>query len=118
MNEYVNKPETVTQFFTQGNTYMKPKKGDTKNPAKYRPIGCLPTAYKIFTAYLTLKIKGHSTNNSIIYEKQNGCRNKAYGCKEQLIIDQLIMGQAKKNNKKLCTAYIDYQKAYDSVPHT
>ena len=28
------------------------------------------------------------------------------------------MGQAKKNNRKLCTAYIDYQKAYDSVPHT
>ena len=35
-----------------------------------------------------------------------------------MIIDQLIMGQAKKNNRKLCTVYIDYQKAYDSVPHT
>jgi hypothetical protein len=118
INEYLNNPNSVPEFFTQGVTYMKPKKGDTRNPAKYRPIACLPTAYKIFTACLTIKIREHCTSKGIIYEEQNGCRNKAYGCKEQLVIDQLIMEQARTSNRKLCTAYIDYQKAYDSVPHS
>ena len=97
---------------------MKPKKGDTKNQAKYRPISCLPPAFKIFTACLKVKVREHCTNNNIIYEEQNGCRNKAYECKKQLIIDQLIMGQVKKNIRKLCSAYIDYLKAYDLVLHT
>ena len=87
--------------------------------AKYRPTACLPTAYKIFIACLAAaKIRQHRTNNNIIHKEQNVCRNKAFGCKEQVVIDLLmIMEQAKKNNRKLCTAYIDYWKDYDSVPH-
>ena len=34
------------------------------------------------------------------------------------MIDQLILGQTQRNKRKLSTAYIDYQKAFDSVPHT
>jgi hypothetical protein len=38
--------------------------------------------------------------------------------KEQLIIDTVIMEQARKNNRNIYTAFIDYKKAYDSVPHS
>lgn len=118
INKYIEEPEQIPPFFMEGITYMLPKKGDTTDPAKYRPIACLPTSYKIFTACLTRKIQEHCMKNDLIAEEQKGSRRNTYGCKEQLVIDQLIMGQAKKENRRLCTAYIDYAKAYDSVPHT
>jgi hypothetical protein len=37
---------------------------------------------------------------------------ESFGCKEQLIIDTVIMEQARKNS------FIDSKKAYDSVPHS
>jgi hypothetical protein len=43
---------------------------------------------------------------------------ECFGCKEQLIIDTVIMEQVRKNNRNIYTAFIDYKKAYDSVPHS
>jgi hypothetical protein len=52
----------------------------------------------------------------IIYD--HCCVKECFGCKEQLIIDTVIMEQARKNNRNIYTAFIDYKKAYDSVPHS
>jgi hypothetical protein len=64
-----------------GITYLKPKDSDTKNPSKYRPITCPPTIYKIMTSCI------------------------------KVIIDTVIMEQARKNNRNIYTAFIDYKKA-------
>jgi hypothetical protein len=103
MNKYMKNPETISAFFTQGVTYFLPKKCDSKNPAKQRPIACLSTAYKIFTACLAKKIQEHVARNNIITEEQKECRKNAYGCKEQLVIDQLILELTRKNSGKLST---------------
>ncbi len=42
----------------------------------------------------------------------------SYGCKGQLLINKCIMEEAKTKKKNLSTAWIDYKKAFDSVPHT
>jgi hypothetical protein len=96
-NGFIREPNTFPEFLAHGITYLKPKDSDTKNPSKYRPITCLPTIYKIMT---------------------KGCIKECFGCKEQLIIDTVIMEQARKNNRNIYTAFIDYKKAYDSVPHS
>ena len=43
---------------------------------------------------------------------------KSKGCKEQLIIDAVVLQQTRKNRRNLHTAYIDYKKAFDSIPHS
>ena len=35
-----------------------------------------------------------------------------------LVIDTAISQQLRRNRKNLTTAWIDYKKTYDSVPHT
>jgi len=35
----------------------------------------------------------------------------------KLLIDKLVMCDAKENKKYLCVAWIDFKKAFDSVPH-
>ncbi len=51
-------------------------------------------------------------------EEQKGCRKNSQGCKEQLIIDIITTKQAHKKNRNLSIAWIDYKKAYDSIPHS
>lgn len=113
-NKFLNEPQSMPSFLTRGRTYMLPKDEDTKNPAKYRPITCLTTTYKLLTGILTDRIYGHLERYGILAEEQKGCRRKAQGCKEQVLIDSVIVAPG----RKLHTAYIDYKKAFDSVPHS
>jgi transcriptional accessory protein Tex/SPT6 len=91
---------------------MKLKDANTIKPSKYRSITCLQTLYKILTSCIACQIYLHC----IIAEEQKGCRKLSQGCKEQLLIDSTVSEQAKHQKHNLYTAYIDYKKAFDSVP--
>jgi hypothetical protein len=111
-------PEKMPMFLTQGTTLLLPKdQQNLQDPAKYRPITCLPTLYKIITSLIAHRIYDHCELNNIISEQQKGCAKGAMGCKEQLIIDSVICNQAYNNKRNLFAAFIDYKKAFDSVPH-
>jgi hypothetical protein len=117
-NNLIHTPNLTPTFLTQGITYLEPKDSDTTNPSKYRPITCLPTLYKLLTSIITNKINVHIKKHNIIPEEQKGCCKGSRGCKEQLIIDTEIHNQVRQKHRNLHYAYIDYQKAFDSVPHS
>ncbi|XP_044745138.1 uncharacterized protein LOC123307002 [Coccinella septempunctata] len=114
----LEQPQSVPEYLTQGITYMIPKKGDLKKPENYRPITSLSSIYKIITSIISHQIDTHLKRNNIMAWEQNGCKNKSKGSKELLIIDKTITRQAKIRKKNISMAWIDYQKAYDSVPHS
>jgi hypothetical protein len=114
-NRIVEDPNCAPEYFARGQTYMLPKDlADTRNPAKYRPITCLNTSYKLLTGILADRIYAHLDRYGILAEEQKGCRRGSRGCKEQVLIDSVVVGAS----RKLHTAYIDYKKAFDSVPHS
>jgi hypothetical protein len=51
-------------------------------------------------------------------EQQKGCTRSSKGCKKQLIVDSVVLQQTKQQKRNLHITYVDYQKAYDSVPHS
>ncbi|XP_044748928.1 uncharacterized protein LOC123309723 [Coccinella septempunctata] len=116
--ETLTDPTRIPEFFTLGVTHMLPKGINTTDPKKYRPITCLPTIYKILTGVLTSHIWQHVNKNNIMEQEQNGCRGNSRGCKELLITDLIVTRQAKKKQRNISMAWVDYQKAFDSVPHT
>lgn len=118
INWVIENPQQMPQFLTYGKTYIQPKNRKTENPANYRPITCLQTLYKIITAAICKKIDKHLQEYNIMTEEQKGCRKNSQGCKEQLIIDSIIMKQTEKQQRNLQTCFIDYKKAFDSVPHS
>jgi hypothetical protein len=87
-------------------------------PQNYRPITCLPTIWKLISGILADTIMGHMTFNHLMAPEQKGIRPGSRGTKDQLIIDQLIANKSKRRKKNLAVAWIDYKKAYDSVPHS
>ena len=50
--------------------------------------------------------------------EQRRRKKDCYGCKDQLMINNAILGNCKKRTKNLSTAWIDYKKAFDIVPHS
>jgi hypothetical protein len=114
MEDARNSPD----FLVQGITYLLPKGRDCKEPSKYRPITCLCTIYKIYTACIAEEIYKHLETNKLLAEEQKGCIKTSQGCKEQLIRDLVVLEQAHKDNQNLYIAYIDYHKTLDSVPHS
>ncbi|XP_026313592.1 uncharacterized protein LOC113225487 [Hyposmocoma kahamanoa] len=108
---------TLPNFLTTGVTHLAPKSDATVDPSQYRPITCLCTIYKTLTSVLSSKISQHIADNSVMSETQNGCRGGSRGSKELLLIDAVAGQLVRRNRRNFSAAWIDYRKAFDSVPH-
>ena len=62
-------------------------------------------------------MKQHIHINKLIPDEQKGCVSNALGTIDQLLINQMVLNDAKEKNKDLSVAWIDYSKAFDSIPH-
>jgi hypothetical protein len=116
--ELIDCPEKTPAWLTKGKTYILPKSEDTENPKNYRPITCLSTTYKLLTSVLSDRTYNHLQEYGILPVQQKGCRRGSYGCKDQLLINRMIMEDCHAKKKNLSMAWIDYRKAFDSVPHS
>ena len=109
----------VPEWMTSGRTVliMKDKtKGTT--PGNYRPITCLPVLWKLLTSTIADTMYEHLDANEVIGEEQMGCRRGRRGTKDHLLLDKAILSECKRRQKNLAMGWVDYQKAYDLVPHS
>lgn len=105
-------------WFARGTTFLVPKNINTEDPKNYRPITCLNTTFKLFTAVIGNRLTEYVEEAQIVPNEQKGCRRNAKGCVDQLLITKNVVSDCRKNNKNLSLAWIDYRKAFDSVPHS
>ena len=110
-------PENTPSWLTTGRTTLIPKSIKCDNPSKFRPITCLPIMYKIISSVINIRLLQHLSSNNLKHDEQKGCSPNTYGCIDQLLIDAMILDDAKNRQKNLSVAWIDYRKAYDSIPH-
>ena len=118
LSELIAEPEKIPTWLTRGLTYLLPKSSDTENPKNYRPITCLCTIYKLLTSVLTERTYQHLNKYNIFPTQQKGSRKGSYGCKDQLLINRMITEECHTKKRNLSMAWIDYRKAFDSVPHS
>jgi len=70
-NQFMEDARNIPDFLVQGITYLLPKSQDCQDPSKYRPITCLCTIYKIYTACIAEKIYKHLDTNSYQKNRKN-----------------------------------------------
>jgi len=99
-------------------TRFLPKSAETQLPNKYRPICCLPSIYKLLTAIISERLYSHLSNHNLLSEQQKGCIKDMLGTKDQLLLNKAVLENCRKRATNLSMAWLDYQKAYDSVPHS
>ena len=71
----------------------------------------------ILSSIITSRMQNHLNVYGIIPEEQKGCVPGKQGTIDQLMIDKMILNNAKSSKRNLWTAWIDYKKAFDSIPH-
>ena len=94
------------------------KKGNRQEPGNYRPISLTSVVCKTMERLIKGKIITRLEGNNLIGDSQHGFRNKR-SCLTSLlyffarVIDTYDTG----NNKAVDLIYLDFQKAFDKVPH-
>ena len=74
--------------------------------------------WKVLTGMIAEDLYQHLHRSSLLPDEQKGCRKESRGTKDQLVIDMAILCDCKHRKTNLAIAWIDYKKAYDSVPHS
>jgi len=57
-------------------------------------------------------------DENLLPKEQKFCYRGSKGCKDQLLISKAILQECKCKKKILSMAWIDYQKAFDRMPHS
>jgi hypothetical protein len=94
--------------------FKKGKKNDVDN---YRPISILPAINKICEKFFANKITSFLNKNNIISTNQFGFQ-RGKGTTDALKFLNDTITVALNNNEIICAAFIDLQKAFDSINRT
>ena len=73
--------------------------------------------YKIYTGILAEFITDHCKENNLITEEQAAGKRGSWGCTDELLVNKMICKEVTVNRRNLITVWLDYRKAFDSVPH-
>ena len=114
LNEIMQNLE-VTDWVCEVTTYLLTKSNNRKYPKNYRLITSLLTTYKILISVLVNRKYAHLEQNDLLPRKQKGCRRASYGCKDQLMMNKMILENCKKR-KTIFELCMDW-KVFDSIPH-
>ena len=92
------------------------KKGSKRAASKYRPVSLTSVVCKMLEAIIKNHILHHLDHNSLLSDYQYGFR-PSRSCELQLLRIMNEWTQCFDDRKPIDVLYLDYQKAFDKVPH-
>ena len=107
---------TLPEDWTTANICPLYKKADRSIPANYRPVSLTCILCKLAEHIVCSNIMSHLEEHNVITDKQHAFR-KYHSCETQLC--SVIHDWARNidNNKQTDIFIIDFEKAFDTVPH-
>ena len=90
------------------------KKGAKNDPANYRPISITSCFGKVFTSVLNVRLMSFMVDKNIAHPFQ-GAFTKGKRGTDHILVANTLIDQARHMGHPLYAAFIDLQKAYDSV---
>ena len=108
---------TLPEWLVSGRTVLLPKSSKTAQAKNYRPIACQNITCKLFIGMINSFIIDHCTTNNIIMPKQAGGKQGSWECTDELLINKMILDEAKQHRRNLPMMWFDFNKAFDSISH-
>ena len=94
------------------------KAGDVNDPGNYRGITVTPVLSKLFAMILEARMSSWAEQCDIRAAGQAGFR-KDHRTTDNVFIIHTLVAQARRSHRKLYCCFVDFKKAFDSVPrHT
>ena len=109
--------DRLPEWITKARTTLVAKNKDSHNPKNYRPIACENVLLKPYTGTIVQLIEEHLTEKSIMCSEQAGAKKGSWGCIDQPMINKVVTDEVLKGHRNLSMMWLDYKKAYGSVPH-
>jgi len=109
--------EKVPDDWGKSTTVMLHKKGAKDNPLNFRPISLLNCSLKIFTQMLQNRLYKWAEETGVLPQSQAGFR-KGRSCHENVfILKSCIDIRLRKKKRQLFAFFIDFSRAFPSIPH-
>ncbi|CAH2105470.1 unnamed protein product [Euphydryas editha] len=105
---------TIPSQWSHSNIILIYKKGNPRNISNYRPISLLPSLYKLFASIIQKRIRMTVEKQQPV--EQAGFR-KGYSTVDHIHTLELILEKYQEQQRHLYIAFVDYQKAFDSLTH-
>jgi hypothetical protein len=105
--------EEQEEWFYTGVTYLVPK-GVPEKGSDFRPITCMSNLYKLTTKCATQVLQITVEERGLLADNQLGTVRRVQGAKEQALLNAAIN---RRYGNQVKVAWVDVQKAYDSVSH-
>ena len=92
------------------------KKGDKHCPGNYRPVSLTSVSCKVLESLIRDALMEHLTTYRLLSDEQHGFRPKR-SCSTQLLATIDAWSRMLEGGTSVEVVYLDFQKAFDSVPH-
>ena len=92
------------------------KKGSKTSPNNYRPVSLTSILCKTMETLVKTKVLNHMVDNQLICKEQHGFA-PGRSCSTQLLDTLDFWTNVLDDGGNLDTVYMDFKKAFDSVPH-
>ena len=92
------------------------KKGRKNDPNNYRPVSLTSCMYKILETIVTDQIMSHLKENNMLSDQQHGF-SRGRSCCTRLLEVINDWSESSDRGHPLEAIYLDYRKAFESVPH-
>ena len=92
------------------------KSGSKSEPNNYRGISLLSCLGKLFTAILNQRLMQYALEKKIIKTEQLSFLQGNRTSDACIIINTLIQFYCHKNSKRIFSCFVDFQKAFDTIP--
>ena len=86
------------------------------DPNNYRGISLISCVYKLFTAIINKRLANYCKDNKILSDTQLGFVSGNRTSDAHLILHNLVRDYCHKKGKFLYSCFIDFSKAFDSIP--
>ena len=107
-------PEVLDWFISVINPIYK--KGSKMDPNNYRGISLISCVYKLFASIIRKRLEVYCKNNNILSETQLGFIAGNRTSDAHMILHNLVRNQCHKKKRYLYSCFVDFSKAFDSIP--
>ena len=96
---------------------LLPKNERIQEAKSHRPTTWLNIMHKLYTSCLNSFLCNHCETNKIITPEQAGGKKKVWGTTEQPLLNKSVLKEVRNKKRNLCPVWLNYCKAFDSVPN-